>query len=103
MYASPPAIQPASRPLTQIPDVGRHTTAILRRYPEVPGVMEAIDMQTNEFVGLVQHGLRLPLVERPLTSSRATPESRAERQDADASRRRAAPEPYKPHRYGAGF
>lgn len=60
-------------------------------------------MQTNEFVGLVQHGLRLPLVERPPTPPRATPESRAERQDAEASRPRASRQSDKPHRYGAGF
>lgn len=61
-------------------------------------------MQTNEFVGLVQHGLRLPLVERPPTAPRTTPESRAERQGADASRRRVAQQPFHaPHRYGAGF
>jgi hypothetical protein len=60
-------------------------------------------MQTNEFVGLVQHGLRLPLVERPLAAPRATPESRVERQESDESRRRSARQPEKPHRYGAGF
>ena len=60
-------------------------------------------MQTNEFVGLVQHGLRLPLVERSLTAPRATPESRTERQGADTSRRRAKRQPHKPPRYGAGF
>jgi hypothetical protein len=61
-------------------------------------------MQTNEFVGLVQHGLRLPLVERPLAAQRATTETLAERQDADESRRRAAQQPsHTPHRYGAGF
>ena len=89
--------------MTPFADVGRHTNAILQRYPEVSGVMEAIDMQTNEFVGLVQHGLRLPLVERLLTPPRATPESLAERQDAEASRPRASRQPDKPHRYGAGF
>jgi hypothetical protein len=61
-------------------------------------------MQTNEFVGLVQHGLRLPLVERPLAAPRATPESRAEPQESDASRRRVERQPLPtPHRYGAGF
>jgi hypothetical protein len=56
-------------------------------------------MQTNEFVGLVQHGLRLPLVERPLAAPRATTETLAERQDADESRRRAAQQPsHTPHR-----
>ena len=90
--------------MTPFADVGRHTAAILRRYSEVPDVMEAIDMQTNEFIGLVQHGLRLPLVEQSLAPPRATPESRAERQAEDASRRRAAQQPsHTPHRYGAGF
>jgi hypothetical protein len=61
-------------------------------------------MQTNEFVGLVQHGLRLPLVDRPFTAQRATPETRAERQGADESRRRAERQPSPtPHRFGAGF
>ena len=61
-------------------------------------------MQTNEFVGVVQHGLRLPLVEQSNTTPRVTPESRAQREGADASRRRDAPQPsHAPHRYGAGF
>ena len=61
-------------------------------------------MQTNEFVGVVQHGLRLPLVEQSLTTPRVTPESRARREGADTSRRRDERQsPREPHRYGAGF
>jgi hypothetical protein len=41
VYASLHALQPAIRSrLTQFPDVGRHTVAILSRYPELEGVME---------------------------------------------------------------
>jgi hypothetical protein len=61
-------------------------------------------MQTNEFVGQVEHGSRRPQAEQALTGTRETPETRALGMAADESRRRAVRQPTpKPHRYGAGF
>jgi hypothetical protein len=61
-------------------------------------------MQVNELVGQIQPGPRLPHVEQDLSATRGSPEARAERQDADPSRRQATrPLARKPVRYGAGF
>ena len=46
-------------------------------------------MQVNELVGQVQQGPPLPHVEQALSATRATLEARAERPDADPSRRQA--------------
>ena len=61
-------------------------------------------MQTNEFVGLVQHGLPLPLAEQALTARRAASDTQVQERGADEPRRPAArqPTPTAP-RYGAGF
>ena len=61
-------------------------------------------MQTNEIVGQVLQGVRLPEMDRALDASRATPETRAKRLSADELRRRGERQPTSmPHRYGAGF
>jgi hypothetical protein len=61
-------------------------------------------MQVNELVGQVQQGPRLPHAEQALSALRGTPEARAERRDADPSRRQATrPLARKPIRFGAGF
>lgn len=61
-------------------------------------------MQVNELVGQVQQGPRLPHVEQALSATRGSPEARAERPDADPSRRPATrPLARKPARFGAGF
>jgi uncharacterized protein (DUF2267 family) len=61
-------------------------------------------MQTNELVGQVQHGPRLPHVDQALDATRATLENQAERMSAEESRRPSTrPPARKPSRYGAGF
>jgi hypothetical protein len=63
-------------------------------------------MQMNEFVGQGQHGHRLPKREQAPHSARAARETRAERQDADASHRADTQRPEgtrMPCNYGAGF
>ena len=61
-------------------------------------------MQINEHVGRVQQGRRLPHVEQAVSATRDSPEARAERRDAEPSRRQATrPLARKPARYGAGF
>jgi uncharacterized protein (DUF2267 family) len=52
--------------------------------------MEDTVMQTNEFVGQVQRGARLPNLEQALNATRATLETLAERLGADESRHLAA-------------
>ena len=61
-------------------------------------------MQVNEFVGQVQQGPPPPHVEQAVAATLGTPEPRAERPDANPSRRQA-PRPLarKPVRFGAGF
>lgn len=61
-------------------------------------------MHTNEFVGLVQHGLPLHLVERIPSAERAARETRLQEMGSDEPRRPAAWQPtHTPPRYGAGF
>jgi len=61
-------------------------------------------MQVNEHVGQIQQGPRLPHVEQAPSGSHGSPEARAERRDADLSRRPATrPLARKPARFGAGF
>jgi len=61
-------------------------------------------MQTNDFVGQVEHGARRPQAELALTGTRVTPGTRALGMAADESRRRAVRQRTpKPHRFGAGF
>ncbi len=62
-------------------------------------------MQMNEIVGLVQIGARRPKSKRVPNATRPMRESRAERQSADAPRRREtdAETTRLPRQYGAGF
>jgi hypothetical protein len=61
-------------------------------------------MQVNELVGKVQQGPRLPHVEQAVGATRGSPEARAERRDADPSRRQATKaRARKPASFGAGF
>lgn len=61
-------------------------------------------MQTNDFVGQIEHGSRRPQAEQALTAKRATPEDPTEHWGEDARRRPAARLPARRLRcYGAGF
>jgi hypothetical protein len=61
-------------------------------------------MQVNEHAGQVQHGKRLPDLDRAFEETRMKPETRAKRPGTDESRRPAArPSTRKPVSYGAGF
>ena len=89
--------------LTLNPDVRRHTAAMVQRYP-AGRVTEGAHMQTNEHAGQVKHGPRRGHAKQARTALRETPETRAERRDAEGSSRHAARPPARtPRQYGAGF